>query len=158
MRFNQVGNGNEILGHRIIGISLNGLNSSQRQNCFDEWAKVFCDCFPSFEDAEMSLPFAIKLPEASLLSQIKGVYVPKEDVNSAKLVMIHFDKGINGITLTITPNLMELQEHCITVIPPTDNYPMALGWADGELYYVICDGWEDVHTQQELTEILLSLK
>lgn len=79
----------------------------------------------------------------------------KKALNSAEVVMVHYKHGINGVTLTISPNLTKLEAHYIKQV---GNNPMALGWSDGELYYIICDGWEECHTEKELKEVLLSLK
>jgi len=157
MRFKKADN-SEIVGTRITGITLNGLNYGQRHDYFTEWAKIYCEYFPSLKETEMSLPFAIKLPDFPMLSAVKGIYVLKGNPEPVDLVMIHYEKGINGITLTITHNFMELQDNCIWVIEQIGNTPMTLGWSDGDLCYIIYDGREDYHTQEELTEVLLSLK
>lgn len=157
MRFEKADDNDHTRGS-ITGISLNGLNSVQRQHHFAEWAKIYCEYFPSFEEAKMSLPFAIKLPNSPVLSPIKGIYVLKGNPKLADLVIIHYEEGVHGITLTITYNFMELRNQSISVFEQTENNPMALGWSDGELCYVIIDGWENKHTQNELAEVLLSLK
>lgn len=141
---------------RTTGISLNNMNAFERQKVFEEWAGVYCDFYPSLEEAEKHLPFKIKTPNSPMISTLNGIYVIKGQENFVDTVICHFKNGINGITLTITRNSSKMEDHFSMIQERDENNPLMIGWLDGDLLYVLCDGWEDWHSKEELEQIRTS--
>jgi len=138
---------------RSTGISLNNMNAFERQKAFDEWSGVYCEFYPSLKEAETHLPFVVKTPKSPILSIIHGIYVIKGQENLVDTVICHFENGVNGVTLTIIRNASKIEDHFTTIHERDGNNPLMIGWLDGDLFYILCDGWEDCHSKEELEEI-----
>lgn len=144
----------------MMGLNLNGLNACKRQVIFDEWAEAYCDYYPSLTEAEKHLPFPVKFPESPMVSNLSGIYVLKMPADMADTIICHFENAVNGITLTILHNaadLSEKAEHDWTVFERTENSPLAISCLVGDLQYFLSDGWENLHSLEELEEMLKSL-
>jgi len=92
------------------GISLRGLNSYDRNKVFYEWVKEHCDYYPSINAASNNLPFSIYLPLCPLSGPENAVYITRAVSDPEyRTVMIHFDKGVDGISLNVCRDIFNNQ-------------------------------------------------
>lgn len=90
---------------RLNGISVTGINPSDRPKYVYEWLNGNCDYYPTIKDASSFLPFPIELPDSTLTGPETAVYISKvPPEHGDRIVIIHFGKGVDGLSLTIFRN------------------------------------------------------